>query len=1209
MNIAPPPASPPPPEQPLPELTALGLADAVWLASRMGSTAVPPPAASALRGESSTYLLSRADDVPTLVRQDPAPGTGPDRTDVPAQGDDSLTPVGASSALQRAAPGATGQASARIGALRTLTGLRAFHAGFTAFRSQPRGRASQIDEVATAEEYAVRSGVLAVLALQRQSRRWLRLSLLTEATATNSLWSQPMDEFEAIARKHGAFRQIRRWSLQGGMAPELVPVGVYGALGRRHQQPGKFAWGKDEIIIILSDYCSQDWWYGSFPALIRRWSATQPLLLMHTLPERLWNRSWVGAADGVVYAPTPACAGAALRMSSMEGETAPSGLTAPLAALNAASFSRWSNSLMSTAKRGTPAIFLDLRRPLERHGDSIAALSQAPLPDAQTMIMTYTMSSSSLARQLAKYMALTAPLTFPVMRWVQQALLPQSDDSHLAEFVLGGLLQQVPGDPTGAADDVMYDFVDGLRERLQHGIPVTHAVEVLQTVGAFLEANQGNTVDARTGIVTYPNIDALSPSVRAFALVSRHFLARYGLSAQGTTIAQEPPQKSYIQKPPSTRKENTKAPVPAATTAPRGTISRRLRHGIIDVKWSTASDGRLAILHEGGVELWDTLHERRGTDITLAASRESGGAAPPALHIYWYADGPAARGASRSSVSARSVIARIAIALRTQCGRKVVLKQIRTLNELAALSRDTGKPDGFVVFENGGPVSFVATLQMTWKAVLGVIRLDSRAQHHPRLELQLDLSSYNTDHIDSAARRGLTMRIGGFARKMRSLMYDNERTTGAAHNAATAICWIDDNTLAIAERRGPGWIINELNVLALSSGAQVSALSVAAFDGTYGFVVQMVCLPEQRARDAYLVTGSESTTETARSGDAPLAWIDNDGALYIQGRIRAAGNGYPRTLTGAGDQRVAVSSHGLGLKFVSSEYDGESIPLNLLPGVERERGKPVPAQFYEEKIVRAAINGALACAVTDAGWLHEGEVPDRDPHFSASGVLDRTPLNLGGKVLVAAFSADGCTLCVWKERGVLELWNTSTRVCTDRLAHNRKRRQHHQLAVEFSPDMDSVVVADGTSLEIFPLTVGHDGAVFNITKEDAGSHHVLWVDDNPDKQAYERKLFSDRGMTFSLAATTDEALGLLRRYRYGAIISDMGRLEGPREGYVLLDALRAGQDWTPLFFYTGSNTLAHKQEAKAHGAQGSTNNVHDLVKMLTSVLPPSRKGD
>ena len=93
------------------------------------------------------------------------------------------------------------------------------------------------------------------------------------------------------------------------------------------------------------------------------------------------------------------------------------------------------------------------------------------------------------------------------------------------------------------------------------------------------------------------------------------------------------------------------------------------------------------------------------------------------------------------------------------------------------------------------------------------------------------------------------------------------------------------------------------------------------------------------------------------------------------------------------------------------------------------------------------------------------------------------------------------------------------------------------------------------------------------------------------------------GLEFTLALSTKEALAILSKARFAAIISDMGRREGPREGYVLLEAVRATDPRTPFFIYAGSNTPAHKREATQRGAQGSTNSAQELFDMVVQAFP------
>lgn len=109
---------------------------------------------------------------------------------------------------------------------------------------------------------------------------------------------------------------------------------------------------------------------------------------------------------------------------------------------------------------------------------------------------------------------------------------------------------------------------------------------------------------------------------------------------------------------------------------------------------------------------------------------------------------------------------------------------------------------------------------------------------------------------------------------------------------------------------------------------------------------------------------------------------------------------------------------------------------------------------------------------------------------------------------------------------------------------------------------------------------------------------ILWVDDNPNNNTYERNYFEKRGFKFDLAISTIKALERLQLKKYFAIISDMGRVEGPREGYVLLSTVRKYGIRIPFFIYAGSNDPSHKKEAIQNGAQGSTNNLNELFKLV-----------
>lgn len=118
-----------------------------------------------------------------------------------------------------------------------------------------------------------------------------------------------------------------------------------------------------------------------------------------------------------------------------------------------------------------------------------------------------------------------------------------------------------------------------------------------------------------------------------------------------------------------------------------------------------------------------------------------------------------------------------------------------------------------------------------------------------------------------------------------------------------------------------------------------------------------------------------------------------------------------------------------------------------------------------------------------------------------------------------------------------------------------------------------------------------------------GGKIVLWVDDCPENNVYARNILENYGMKFDLALSTERALNSMEKNSYDLIISDMGRREGSREGYVLLKKIRNKGNDTPFIIFSADGSRAeHRKEAEQKGAQGSTNITTELVNMVLKVL-------
>jgi CheY-like chemotaxis protein len=152
------------------------------------------------------------------------------------------------------------------------------------------------------------------------------------------------------------------------------------------------------------------------------------------------------------------------------------------------------------------------------------------------------------------------------------------------------------------------------------------------------------------------------------------------------------------------------------------------------------------------------------------------------------------------------------------------------------------------------------------------------------------------------------------------------------------------------------------------------------------------------------------------------------------------------------------------------------------------------------------------------------------------------------------------------------------------------------VATTKSPLGASAVSIDDIVRTVQDLPPSHHSAPNNFANQ------VLWVDDRPENNVYERQAFEAVGITFKLSLNTQDALDQLSRHKFASVISDMGRKEGPREGYALLDAMRQKNDQTPLFFYATSRAPEHIRETKEHGGQGCTNDANELFQMVTRTV-------
>lgn len=123
-------------------------------------------------------------------------------------------------------------------------------------------------------------------------------------------------------------------------------------------------------------------------------------------------------------------------------------------------------------------------------------------------------------------------------------------------------------------------------------------------------------------------------------------------------------------------------------------------------------------------------------------------------------------------------------------------------------------------------------------------------------------------------------------------------------------------------------------------------------------------------------------------------------------------------------------------------------------------------------------------------------------------------------------------------------------------------------------------------------------------KKELQGKRFLWVDDRPENNNNERRMFQQLGIFCDFAQSTDKALECVRDYDYDWIVSDMDRLgESKIAGIKLIQALRKENFDVSVILYVG--TLDSREPPE--GAYDITNRPDKLLSLVLSLVERTRQ--
>ncbi|GIE36746.1 hypothetical protein Ait01nite_097910 [Actinoplanes italicus] len=499
----------------LPGISPEQLAEAVLLASRAADGRRPPRARPRRRaGMDSAGDQSPIAETENSPTADPGPRPGQDLSLDRARNRDRDRP-----APPRSADGAGIPVGLRVSRPRRmpLTGALA------PFRRITRPGIPAVDVDRTVEAIAEAHQLVVVTTPRHEPS--LDVILLVDQTPATPAWAPQINDLESRIRRAGAFRSVTRWMLDGDSGPEPRV--------RRTRRPDHPAARLADptgrtLLLIVTDAVSTHWYAPPIWRAINAWARVMPTSLVQILPRRHWSSTAIGAPAVAVrsHGRREGTLAGEVRIPWWADDDTATGRAIPVTSCSPHDLHRWARAV-TTASGWTDAV---LSRPPTHTGPA----PHGSAPSVPQRVQAFQRRASTAALSLARLAAHGDVLSLPLLRVLQEKLVPDADPAATAELLVSGLLERTDPEAT------RFRFRPGVADLLLQGATLAEEWDSFRVLSEHLEqhAGLGGTVHA---LLADPAGDAyLERGLRPFAAMTRDMAARLGIDLPSAMAAHEP---------------------------------------------------------------------------------------------------------------------------------------------------------------------------------------------------------------------------------------------------------------------------------------------------------------------------------------------------------------------------------------------------------------------------------------------------------------------------------------------------------------------------------------------------------------------------------------------------------------------------------------------------------------------------------------------
>jgi formylglycine-generating enzyme required for sulfatase activity len=419
-------------------------------------------------------------------------------------------------------------------------------------RKVPSSTEKILDEQATVQRFA--EDEIGIPVLKSTPERWLELALVVEETSITEIWEQTIREFQQLLKYHGAFRDVRTWKLKSAETSTQTKIQLFAenSTGFDNFTPHKPDILIDpkgrRLILLVSDCISPIWRKKLIYPVLELWGKRGLITILQLLPERFWERTALVDQIPVLVSACNAGVYNSQLIAQLwdeddidefadknKSEILKSLTSIPVITLEPEPLLIWSKVIAGQGNISTAGFKFNSHPEAKTTTQS---LLPTPQLSALELVNLFRANASLQARRLAGLMA-AVPVNISVVHQIQQTLLKQSTQIHVAEVFMSGLLKRLPSSHT---DYIAYEFVDGVRELLRDFVPPHQQLSVLDKISEFIRKRLGLSPREFEALLLTHDNNALEANIRPFAQLKAQVLRQlggsYALEAEKLDLSQ-----------------------------------------------------------------------------------------------------------------------------------------------------------------------------------------------------------------------------------------------------------------------------------------------------------------------------------------------------------------------------------------------------------------------------------------------------------------------------------------------------------------------------------------------------------------------------------------------------------------------------------------------------------------------------------------------